>query len=40
MAYLLGIDNGGTVSKAALFDENGNPTSAPVMKREYIPIEK
>ena len=24
MAYLLGIDNGGTVSKAAIFDENGN----------------
>ena len=22
------------------FDESGNPTSAPVMKREYIPIEK
>ncbi len=24
MAYLLGIDNGGTVAKAAIFDENGN----------------
>jgi len=24
MKYLLGIDNGGTFVKAALFDENGN----------------
>ena len=23
MRYLMGIDNGGTFSKAALFDENG-----------------
>ncbi|WP_067141154.1 FGGY-family carbohydrate kinase [Oceanivirga salmonicida] len=27
MKYLLGIDNGGTFSKAALFDENGNQIS-------------
>ena len=25
MKYLLGIDNGGTICKAALFDEDGNP---------------
>ena len=24
MRYFMGIDNGGTFSKAALFDENGN----------------
>lgn len=29
-----------TGSPSNFFDENGNPTSAPVMKREYIPIEK
>ncbi len=28
MKYLIGIDNGGTFSKAALFDENGNQISA------------
>ena len=27
-------------SPSTFFDENGNPISAPVMKREYIPIEK
>lgn len=27
MKYLLGIDNGGTFSKAALFDENGRQIS-------------
>ena len=27
-------------SPSNFFDENGNPTSAPVMKREYIPLEK
>ena len=27
-------------SPSNFFDENGNPTSAPVMKRDYIPIEK
>ena len=25
MKYLMGIDNGGTFSKAALFDEDGKP---------------
>ena len=29
-----------TGSHPEFFDESGNPTSAPVMKREYIPIEK
>ena len=29
-----------TGSPSTFFDESGNPTSAPVMKREYIPIEK
>ena len=29
-----------TGSPSNFFDESGNPTSAPVMKREYIPIEK
>ena len=27
-------------SPSTFFDENGNPISAPVMKREYIPLEK
>ena len=27
-------------SPSTFFDENGNPKSAPVMKRDYIPIEK
>ena len=27
-------------SPSTFFDENGNPISAPVMKRDYIPIEK
>ena len=36
MAYLLGIDNGGTVSKAALFDENGNQIAVSGMIAEII----
>jgi len=31
MKYLMGIDNGGTFSKAALFDENGNQVSVASM---------
>jgi len=31
MKYLMGIDNGGTFSKAALFDENGNQISVASM---------
>ena len=27
MKYLMGIDNGGTFSKAAIFDENGQQIS-------------
>ena len=36
MAYLLGIDNGGTVSKAAIFDENGNQIAVAGMITEII----
>lgn len=38
MKYLMGIDNGGTFSKAAIFDENGNQIAVASKKTEvYIP---
>ena len=38
MKYLMGIDNGGTFSKAALFDEAGNQISvASVPTRTITP---
>lgn len=38
MKYLMGIDNGGTFSKAAIFDENGNQIAVASQKTEiYIP---
>ncbi|MDO5088257.1 MAG: FGGY-family carbohydrate kinase [Leptotrichiaceae bacterium] len=36
MAYLLGVDNGGTVSKAAVFDENGNQLAVAGIITEII----
>ena len=49
MRYLLGLDNGGTMTKAALFDENGTPVasasrqtplSAPSVGREERDMEE
>lgn len=36
MRYLVGIDNGGTFSKAAIFDENGNQISVASVPTETI----
>ena len=36
MKYLLGIDNGGTFSKAALFDENGEQISVASFPTETL----
>ncbi len=36
MRYLLGIDNGGTFSKAAIFDEDGNQISVASLPTETI----
>lgn len=38
--YLLGIDNGGTVSKAALFDESGNQVSKKSIQIDLITPEE
>ena len=35
MKYLMGIDNGGTFSKAALFDEDGKQISVASEARLY-----
>ena len=36
MKYLLGIDNGGTFSKAAIFDENGEQISVASVPTETL----
>lgn len=36
MRYLMGIDNGGTFSKAALFDENGNQISVASVSAQVL----
>ena len=35
MRYFMGIDNGGTFSKAALFDENGNQIAVASI---FVPV--
>jgi L-xylulokinase len=36
MRYLMGIDNGGTYSKAAIFDENGTQISVASLPTTMI----
>ena len=36
MKYLVGIDNGGTFSKAAIFDEEGNQISVASVPTETL----
>ena len=36
MNYLMGIDNGGTFSKASIFDENGNQIAVASVPTETI----